>query len=73
MTDPLTFSSVDSNRAKAGVLRSKPAEREATEVALGSYTQLSVKIKQSMGCVMPELEIGTYGTREACCHHCERS
>jgi hypothetical protein len=46
MTDPLTFSSVDSNRAKAGVLRSKPAEREATEVALGSYIQLSVKIKQ---------------------------
>jgi len=36
MTAPLTFSSVDSNRAKAGVLRSRPAEREAAEVALGS-------------------------------------
>jgi hypothetical protein len=71
MTDPLTFSSVDSNRAKAGVLRSKPAEREATEVALGSYIQLSDMIKQNMRCVM--LELGTYGTREACCHHCERS
>lgn len=73
MTDPLTFSSVDSNRAKAGVLRSKPAERDATEVALGSYIQLSVKIKRSMRCAMLKLKIGTYGTREACCHHCERS
>lgn len=71
MTDPLTFSSVDSNRAKAGVLRSKPAEREATEVALGSYIRLSVKSEQSMPCAI--LGVGTYGTRKACCHHCEIS
>lgn len=42
MTEPLTFSSVDSNRAKAGVLLSIPDEREATEVALGSYNAIVV-------------------------------
>lgn len=36
MTVPLTFSSVDSYRANAGVLRNMPAERAVTVVALGS-------------------------------------
>jgi len=48
MTAPFTFSSelVDSNLAKAGViglLRRNPAEREAAEVARGSYKGLSKK------------------------------
>lgn len=48
MTAPLTFSSVDSKRANAGVLRSKPAERDATEDALGSCNGAVISIAKQL-------------------------
>jgi hypothetical protein len=46
ITAPLTFSSVDSNRAAAGTigLLRMPAERYAAEVARGSYLHVSTDL-----------------------------
>lgn len=45
MTEPLTFSSVDSKRANAGVMGlRRNAEREAAEVALGSCETVSYEL-----------------------------
>jgi len=66
ITEPLTFSSVDSKRAKAGVLRNRPAERAAAEVALGSCDGADVSTRNRAGSTKL-----TYSTGEACCHHLE--